>query len=483
MKKIKSLKFNMVLNAIKSIMEIIFPLITFPYASKVLGVDNIGKYNFCASIISYFVMLSELGTVTYAIREGAAMRTESNKLNNFVSQMFSMRVYFMILSCIFLFVLIAFNPTCFNNRVILYIMSLNIIFNTIGVDWIFSIFEDYSYITVISIILRIFSVILLFVFVRKPSDIIIYTVVGISSKVVGGIINFLKAKKYCKITFTLNVDWRKHFKPILILFGMNIAISIYVSLDTTMLGFLCDDYTVGIYTVSSKIYSIVKTLLSSILVVSIPRLSSLLKNDDKLIFSSTAEKIYKMLLTVLMPSIFGVFLLKRQIIFLISSKEFITATSSLSILCMALLFCMGSWFWAQCVLIPLRKEKDVLWITVVSAIVNLILNFILIPFGKENAAAFTTLISEGISFILCRFIAKKNLISFKIKSIMGKIIIGCLGIFVLYYFINKIITNDIAFVCVMISFSVIVYFALEIILKNEAIGEWTEIIKKKFNKC
>lgn len=89
MSKSKSLKFNMLLNTIKNVMGIIFPLISFPYASKVLGVDNIGKYGFANSVISYFLLLADLGISTYAIREGAKIRSDKEKTNAFASEMFS----------------------------------------------------------------------------------------------------------------------------------------------------------------------------------------------------------------------------------------------------------------------------------------------------------------------------------------------------------------------------------------------------------
>ncbi len=181
---------------------------------------------------------------------------------------------------------------------------------------------------------------------------------------------------------------------------MSVTVTIYVSSDTTILGFMTSDYNVGLYAVSAKIYSIVKVLLSSVLIVSIPRLSKHLGNDEIIQFNSVAKEIYETLLTVLLPTIVGIIILRNDIILIISSEEYIEATSSLAMLSIALFFCLGAWFWGQCILIPHMKEHIVFRVTIVSAVLNIMFNFMLIPFWAENAAAFTTVLAEGVTFFL-----------------------------------------------------------------------------------
>ena len=142
--KKKSLEINMILNAIKGIMRIIFPLITFPYVSKVLGVEGVGKYNFASSMVGYFIMFAGLGISTYAIREGAKIRENKQKSNQFISEIFSINLFSTLISYLLLAVLLCVWPVLQNYTILILILSIQIGFTTIGVEWIYSIFEDYA---------------------------------------------------------------------------------------------------------------------------------------------------------------------------------------------------------------------------------------------------------------------------------------------------------------------------------------------------
>ncbi|HFI0817552.1 TPA: oligosaccharide flippase family protein, partial [Streptococcus suis] len=163
----KSLKLNMVLNTIKGITGIIFPLITFPYVSKVLGVTKIGEYNFANSIVSYFILIAGLGISTYAIREGARFRENTKRLQHFANEMFTINVISTIFSYLLLIILLLLVPKFTNYFSLLLILSLQVFFKTVGIEWIYSIFEDYAYITLRSIVFQFISLLLLFIFVKS----------------------------------------------------------------------------------------------------------------------------------------------------------------------------------------------------------------------------------------------------------------------------------------------------------------------------
>lgn len=481
--KARSLKLNMLLNSIKGLLSVIFPLITFPYVSKVLGVDNIGRYNFANSIISYFLLIAGLGINTYAIREGARIRHDDEKFSGFANQIFTINIYSTVISYILLFVCMLMVTKFHEYRGLLIVLSSMIVFRTIGIEWVYSIFEDYLYITIRSIIVHIVSLILLFLLVHSENDLIGYALITVISSVGSNVFNYFHAKKYCKVKLSKAVDCKKHLKSIFILFGMTVATTIYVSSDTTILGFLCDDRTVGIYSVSTKIYTIVKTILSSIIVVSIPRLSSLLGKKDMDGFNNVATDIYGSLLTVVLPAITGIIVLRRQIVLILSDMNYMDATSSISLLSIALFFCLGAWFWGQCILVPFKEEGTVFVVTVVSAAVNVILNFILIPFWKEDAAAITTIVAEAISFIWCRHKSKQYSKLTGIGKIILKVVIGCLEILFLAFALESVFSNNyIAYTIVLILGSIVLYGVTEIILKNEAAISLVDSIKNRVFK-
>ena len=474
-----SIKLNMLLNAVKGLMSILFPLITFPYISRILGVNNLGKYNFANSIINYYVLLAGLGIATYAIREGSRIRTKKDEFNAFADQMFSINIISTILAYLFLIALIVIIQKFKDYQLLLTILSLQIIFKTIGIEWVYSIYEEYAYITIRSIIFQFVSIILMFILIKNDTDLNIYAVITVIAGAGSNIINYFYAKKYCKVKFTKNIDWNKHLKPIMTLFAMTVTTTVYVSSDTTILGFLCTDYEVGIYSVSVKIYTIVKTILSSVLIVSIPRLSAMLGNNDYIGFRSVAEEIYKILITVLLPFVIGIIMLRNEVILIISSKEYVEAVTSMVFLSIALLFSLGAWFWGQCILIPIKKENVVFKVTVLSAMLNLVLNFFLIPTWKENGAAFTTILAEGMAFFLCLIEGKKSINLFGVNKIILKALIGCAGIIVVAILLRIPQLGMLNYTILTIIFSAIVYFIIEILIKNEVLIELLVSVLKK----
>ena len=152
----KSLKLNAFLNTVRNVLNMIFPLITFPYVSRVLGANGLGIYNFSNSVISYFLLLAGLGISTYAVREGAKYRKSKENISFFASQIFSINVFSTIFSYIILFISLVIFPKLHMYAVCILIFSLQIAFTTIGTEWIYTIFEDYTYITVRSILFNIF---------------------------------------------------------------------------------------------------------------------------------------------------------------------------------------------------------------------------------------------------------------------------------------------------------------------------------------
>lgn len=482
LEKQKSLKVNMILNVIKGVMSIIFPLITFPYASRILGVENIGRFNFANSIISYFILTAGLGISNYAIREGAVYRNHKSRLKHFSDEMFTINMISTIVSYLFLYLSIVVIPQFSGYFTLLVILSMQLIFKTIGIEWLYSIYEDYAYITVRSIAFQLLSLILLFAFVHDKKDIEIYAVIVVISGAGSGLMNYFHARKRIRVSLTREIDWKRHLRPILIMFAMSLTVTVYVSSDTTILGFLCGDRTVGIYSVSVKVYSIVKTILSSVLVVSIPRLSLLYGNKDILSFTETAKNIYKTLLTLVIPSIAGIIILRKQIILLISDAEYIDASSSLTLLAIALFMCMAAWFWGQCILVPMKREGEVFKITVVSALLNIGLNMLFIPTFKENAAAFTTILAEGCSYLWCMHKGRK--IS-EVKGFSGtimKVLVGVAGIWVVASILERFVYDDLTYTILTVICSAAVYGAIEILLKNDMIYSLVNNVKRKYKK-
>lgn len=482
----KSIKSNAILNGFRTILNLIFPLITFPYISRTLSVAGIGKYNFSSSIVSYFLLIAALGIDRYAVREGTKYRDNRKKISEFVSQVFTINIVLTIASYLLLLVCLLTIPKLHDYIICILIFSIQILFTTLGTEWLYSIFEEYRYITVRSIIFKLISVVLLFVFVRKPSDYLNYAMVTVFATVGSNLLNFIHAKKFCDIRLTFRFNWQKALIPILVIFATNIAVQIYVNSDTTMLGFMKDDYVVGIYSVSTKIYGIVKTVLAAIMIVTIPRLSLYVGKHmqdeyDKLLF-----KVVNVVILFTLPAMIGLFMLSRDVVLIISGKNFVRSTSSLQILCFGIILSIFSTIFNQCVLIPYKREKYTLYSSIISACVNIGLNFILIPIMAENGAAITTLIAEflmmSMNYYSCRDVTKKI---FKNKDTIRNIVtvvIGLIIIVAICAFIEKSFLNYWIQLILSMVLSAIGYTVVLIAFRNPIAKIGIQQFKSKIKK-
>lgn len=441
--------------------------------------ENIGIYNFCTSVISYFALAAGLGISTYAVREGARYRNDQKQMSEFASEAFSINLISTLLSYIVLLLCVFFISRLREDAPILITLSLNIIFTTIGCEWIFTIYEDFAYITVRSIAFQALSLILMFIFVRSEQDLLPYTTITVISNSGANVINAFSRRKYCRIRFTINRNMLKRLVPVLVLFANSIATTIYVSSDTTMLGILAGNRATGLYSVAAKIYDIVKQLLAAIIIVSIPRLSAYLGENKIKEFHRTGNQILNALIVLVIPAMIGIFMLSRNIILVISGREYAEASNALRLLSIALLFSVFSWFYTSCVLIPWRRENKVLTATIVAAAANIGLNFILIPVWKQNAAAVTTVIAELISLIICVFYGRKLFRAEVSFRDIGPVAIGCTSIALICMAANRLFSSVFLSTGAAVVVSVVVYMAILTLCGNKSVKFLLEMLKHR----
>ena len=481
--KHKSLALNAFLNSFRSVLNILFPLITFPYVSRKLTVEGIGIYNFSNSIVSYFVLIAALGIGTYAVREGAKYRKNKKKITQFSSEVFTINICSTVIAYVLLVLCLIIFPKIHKYYLCILIFSLQIFFTTIGTEWIYQIYEDYTYITIRSIIFQIVSVILLFIFVREPQDYLNYAAITVFSAVGSNVLNFFHARQYCNIHLVFHFNWKKHLPPILILFAAGIANMIYLNSDITLLGVIKDNYIVGIYAVSSKVYNLIKTLISALLIVTIPRLAMLFGNRRMKEYKNILSKLTNTLVILALPASVGLFLLAKEVILIISGPNYLRAISSLRILCFAYIFSILAWILSDCVLIPAKREKKVLISMSSSAILNIVFNILLIPLWNENAAAISTVLAEVCMFIVNYYYAKDIVIDiFQSKKLLKSFFdssIGCIGIVIGCILCNVIFKSILTKTIFSIIISVITYGIILVLLKNVVAIKILKAIKSK----
>lgn len=476
----KKLTVNVFLNVIRSLMGILFPLITYPYVSRVLQAENIGKVNYAASIVSYFLLFAMLGITVYATREGAQIRDNRLKLNTFVSEIYSINLLTATLSMICLFIVAVLIKDFNEYKYIILLLSLEIPLSALGTDWINSIFEDYTYITIRTIGFQLIALILMFILVRDRQDYMQYAFCTLISGYGAGLINMIYTRRFCSKHVTFKLNLKKHIKPIFLLFATNLASLIYSNSDITMLGMITSDYNVGIYSTASKVYNIFKHILFSIVVVCLPRFSNILANNGRRKYEYYARKVYQLVFILSVPLMVGIFLLSDSIIDIIAGSGYYDAIPTLKILCFAVFFAILGYFNMQLVLLPSKKDKDILFSTIVAAIINVVANLFLIPLLLENGAALTTVFAELIVFIITKY-KIRNLIDLRVeKKIFFQTILSSIIMFIMVMITGRFFQNS--FIRLIICFAVggVTYLLSMTLLKNEFVMNFIHKAKFKF---
>ena len=475
----KSIKKNTVFNAIKTVSAIIFPLITFPYASRTLLVENIGKVNFGLSFISYFSLIASLGINVYAIRECAKFGDDRVKLSKIASEIFSINVFTTIFSYTILALCLLFYKKVESYRTLIVIQSLSIIFSTLGADWLNTAMEDFQYITIRSLFFQILSLILLFTFIHKPDDYIKYAAISVISSSGYNIVNMIYRRKYCDIKF---IDMKMQYFPIIFLFVMLLSQTIFNNVDMTMLGIMKGNFEVGIYSTAHKIMNIINQIVASILWVVLPRISFYYKNNNFEDINNLLRKVLGFNITLGLPCVIGTILMTNDIILLIAGNEFIQSGLVLKILMLSFFVSLfGGSFIGNMILLPMNEERYYMIVCIINAIINIILNFIYIPYFASTAAACTTVICSILVFILLVIHIDKKIIINNISSLFLQPIIGSVSIIIICFACNQINSLYIR-TLFSILFSVIAYFGIQLLLKNDLCLTLYNAVAKKIRK-
>ena len=479
----KSVVNNFIFNFIKTLSTLLFPIITFTYSAKILGVRGVGKVNFVRSIIAYFIMFALLGTNYYGTREVAKLHDNKNKLNKFVHEILLINVITTILAYIVFYVCV-WKVTRFQDyKILLLINSISIILQGMGMEWLYQGLEEYRYIAVRSMIFQVTALLLMVLFVKKPKDIFAYAIIYIFATSGSYVLNFVHARKYISFYWIGHYNVKRHLRPLLWLFSVILSIELYAVLDSTMLGFFKGDISVGKYTAAVKVNKMVNSLITSLGVVMIPRISYYieLKQIDRI--KNILYKTYNFVFMLSVPACIGLFCLSKEIILIFSGEDFLSASTTMRIMTPIVLAAPFSVATNQQTFVPLGKEKLILISTCAGAITNIICNLILIPLYAENGAAIATVLAEMMVAIICFCNIKRY---FGMRNILSKYyqywVSGALIPIIVYLFrklnISYVIEAGLTIVC-----SILVYFVALFLLKNPYLYEVILIIRGKITKA
>lgn len=464
-----SVKKNFAYSSVLTISSYIFPLIVFPYVSRVLGVTNIGICNFVDSIISYFCMFSMMGLSICGIREIATVKGDKKKLSQTFSSLVTISGITTIIAAIVFLISIQVVPKFHEHSNLMYIGLMKLVFNFFLIEWFYKGLEDFKYITVRSILIKIIYVISVFVFVRKAEDYWIYFLLTVFVVVVNALINLIHSRKY--ISFSIKgLALRPYLSAFFILGIYLLTTSLYTTFNTAYLGIVSTDVEVGYYSTAHKLYMIIIAMYTAFTGVMMPRMSSLLSEGKIEEFKKYINKSVEVLFSLAVPVIVVSCVFSSEIIRVLSGEGYEGAVIPMQIMMPLILIIGYEQVLIVQTLMPLNKDKIIFRNSVIGAIAGVSLNFLIVKQMAAIGSSIVWFVCEMVVMILAQIYVQKLIeIRFPFKILLINIISN-LPLLVICYFIHIRVEN--AFVTLAIAgvVSVVYFVSIQLIIFKDSVA-------------
>lgn len=477
-----SIKKNFIMNALLTMSAFIFPLITFPYVSRILLPEGTGKVQFATSFVAYFNMIAQLGIPTYGIRACARVREDQAALTRTVHELLTINLGMCLVSYIALGFSIALIPRVNQDKILVLIISITILLNAVGMEWLYKALEQYTYITIRSVAFKAVSVAAMFILVHRQEDYLIYGAISIFAASASNILNLLNARKYISFCSIGDYNYWRHIKAVLIFFAMACATTVYTNLDEVMLGLMKTDADVGYYHAAVKIKGILVSIVTALGAVMLPRASYYIEHAQLKEFKRITHKALHFVLIIALPVMLYFIIFAQEGILFLSGKAFEPAVLPMQIIMPTVLLIGITNVLGIQILVPLGREKIVLYSEVSGAIVDLILNLVLIPKYAAVGAAIGTLCAEivvfGVQYLTLRTEVKEALQEIRICTILTAAALAC----ALTAWIKLLNLWCFWMLAVSATVFVIVYCACLLHLKEQMAMELWEQIKSRVRR-
>lgn len=473
---------NYLYNIVSLLTGVLFPFITFPYVSRVLMPEYLGRISFVQSLTNYFVTLALLGIPAYGIRELSRARVskEKNEFSKNFTELLLISLITSLISFVIFIFLITFSKKFYDIKELFFIYSFQVIFAFLNLDYFFIALEKHKRRTIRTVILRIMSLGLILLLVKTPKDYIKYGVILVFPELLARVIDVYLCKEYIYLNIK-KLNLKKHMKPLLTIFLYVFSVGIYVNLDATMLGLMKSDLEVGLYTTGSKLVRMVIPIMSVLGTVMAPQIIGYIKNKEKDKVYNIMNKFIDFNVIIGVPATFLMMYLSKDIILLISGEKFIDSNLTMKLISAIVLFLpIGTFFGGQ-VLLPNDKEKLVFKVAITGMVFNVIFNVILIPKFSIEGAAFATAFTEILICFYRGYEVKKLYpdYNFITKERINYVLIGVIAFVTVYLLKNFEKENNLYNILFFSGIYGTIYLTGLILLKDKNVNLILESIKLK----
>lgn len=470
----KSIFKNIIFKFILNLFNLVVPILIGPYVVRKLGPDLMGTVNFAQTIFGYFFIFAGFGVYQYGLREISRVRHNKELLSKTFTSLFIFTGMTTIITTI---AYVFFIKYMYSGRIVYtacMILTFNLIANIFYVEWINEALENYDFITIKTIIVRMIYIILLFVFVKSAKDVNNYLYLLVVSTVLNNIISYIYIKKRIKFDFK-EIKILRHIKPMFLVVILSNVNVLYTQLDKFLLGEFVGLKEVGYYTTAQNISTIISTLLLSVIHATIPRLSHYIASDNDEKYVNLLDKITKIYFMLLFPAAIGMIVLAKEIILIYGGQEYIDAVPMLVVFSIYMITLGYETILGNQVMYVKKKEKKQVEMIFVGGFINLVLNIFLLKINLLNGtySIITTMIANIIVIILeCLYIRKKLNLDFNIFSLdKNKYLFLSLIFIPVTNLINHFANNlfVISILSIIINFTL--YFGVLLIIKDKPFME------------
>ncbi len=476
----QSVKVNYILNLINTGTQMLFPLITFPYVCRVIEADGIGQINFFQSIISYISLFTCLGIPMYAIREIARDRSDVVQMNRTAMEILLLHSMLTLVGYAIVAILCLTVPQIQVNIPLFLILSLTIFFTAIGCEWFYQGIEDFKYITIRGLIIKTVSVVLLFIFVKSKTDLLYYGCYTVFGVLGGNIFNFFRLRKYIhreNIIFS-ELHIKRHIKPVLKVFSFSVVTSIYLQLNTVLLGFLKNALAVGYFAAATKVMQMLLTMSACLGSVMMPRASHLIAENREDEFNRLIQKSYDFTLAIALPMTIGLIFCAPSLITALCGVKFEHSILPSQIIAPIILMVAISNVFGIQVLFPKGKINVVTLCCGIGAVADLILNLCLMPFFSYIGTSIAYLGAEVATTVSMYFIGRKYIPIIYFKKSHLTYALGCIVMALALYGISLLQLPTLTILLLQGCSGVLAYFIILCICKDEMLVQILSKIKR-----
>ncbi len=471
----KNLTINYIYNLFYQCLLMVVPLITTPYVSRILGPTNIGIYSYTESIVAYFVLFGSLGIQVYGQREIAYLQDSKQKRSKIFVEIMITRLITLSISLLLFFLIFARNG---EYSVYYKILILEIIANIIDISWYFQGLEEFKGIVLKNTLVKIASVVCIFLFVKDENDLNNYFLIYTMSLLIGNASLWTYLPKYNEKIHFKELRIIRHIMPALFLLLLQIAMEINSVLDRTMLGIMVTDKAeVGYYEQAHKIVLLFQKIITSLGIIMVPRVANTYANGDIQKLKGYINKSFNFVILLVCPVILGIISVSSRFVPIFFGEGYNKVIVLMNVLSPVLLVAGICNVIGYQYLLPTKQQNKLTIAVTIGTIFNFVLNIIFINLWQSVGTAISTTISELIVAIIEIYLVRKEIDFINVIKISKNYIISSLIMFIICIGNENFISNSLIAVITSVFISIFIYFGILFIMKDYFLNERIQTIK------